>query len=136
METVTVERNGWCDEETQAVEELKELIWQFVSMIFGEVFDDIDEDTGEFFRAILQALVTDDESGENTSDSGEEFLNFLKNLTSNDSDESSELMEGLSKFLESLDLDSSEEKSEQPASSENEIPNTEENEIPTHVLQI
>ncbi|PSN35030.1 hypothetical protein C0J52_19158 [Blattella germanica] len=59
-----------------------------------------------------------------------------RNLTSNDSDESSELMEGLSKFLESLDLDSSEEKSEQPASSENEIPNTKENEIPTHVLQI
>ncbi|KAJ9576476.1 hypothetical protein L9F63_006689 [Diploptera punctata] len=91
---VTVERQGWCDEETQALESLKDVLWEVLVALGEAFFNDIDPRVLEEFLNLIFVM-----SGEETS--GEEILNFLIGL--NDSDENAtDALEEFLKVLESV----------------------------------
>ena len=129
---VTKERDGWCDEETDAVEALKNLIWAVVESILNDVDSDELDELDEVFNAFLEL------SAEDTS--GEEIFNFLKNIASGEN--TSESLQDFLNFLQSLDNSSENGNEEGETAAENEVPldldedNEESNVIPDVLLDL
>ena len=90
---VTVEREGWCDEEIETIEGLKNVVFLLVSSFFEDIFKDADLSDVELLVNAVVAL-----SSEETD--GEEVLNFVKGLDS--AENVSGGVEGFVKFLEGL----------------------------------